>query len=143
MTDSEFILWYINKNYLFTGLKFKYKYSIKDDFTISQLYRNVLDAIPIDMVEGKPLYDFIFNWYSIKLNDSKMDVFDFLKFKYKVTLGQTSWVITKMSGQPVTIDDIIVMLNKNYDDEFLKSTIGEWYENEMIKITEQSMLHFK
>lgn len=143
MTDSEFILWYINKNYLFTGLKFKYKYCIKDDFTISQLYRNVLDAIPIDMVEGKPLYDFIFNWYSIKLNDSKMDIFDFLKFKYKVTLGQTSWVITKMSGQPVTIDDIIVMLNKNYDDEFLKSTIGEWYENEMIKITEQSMLHFK
>lgn len=143
MTDSEFILWYINKNYLFTGLKFKYKYSIKDDFSISQLYRNVLDAIPIDMVEGKPLYDFILNWYSIKLNDSKMDVFDFLKFKYKVTLGQTSWVITKMSGQLVTIDDIIVMLNKNYDDEFLKSTIGEWYENEMIKITEQSMLHFK
>mgnify|MGYP000926471504 CR=1 FL=1 len=52
MTESEFVLWYVNKHYLFTGSKFKYKY-ILDEKSISFaiLYRNINDSIAIDKVD--------------------------------------------------------------------------------------------
>lgn len=144
MTESEFVLWYVNKHYLFTGSKFKYKY-ILDETSISFaiLYRNINDSIAIDKIDGELLYDFMLNWYTVNGKNAKIDVLDFLKYKYKVTLGPTNWVIAKMSGKIVNTNNIISELNKHYDIEFLATTIEDWFENEMIRITETSTLHFK
>ena len=145
MTDSEFVLWYINKHYLFTGTKFKQKYLINEDsLTFSRLYRNVSDSIAIYKVEDKPLYDFLNNWYIDKINSAKLDIFDYLKFKYKVILGPTNWSIAKMSGQIINVNEIINELSKkNYDKEFLSEILEEWFDNEMIRITETGNLMFK
>jgi hypothetical protein len=143
MTESEFVLWYVNKHYLFTGSKFKYKYTL-DEITISFdiLYRDTNSSMSIDKVDGELLYDFMLNWYRVSEKNAKIDVLDFLKYKYKVTLGPKNWVIAKMSGKIVSTNDIISELKKHYDKEFLVSTIENWFENEMIRITETSTLHF-
>jgi hypothetical protein len=144
MTESEFVLWYVNKHYLFTGSKFKYKYTLDEtSISFAKLYRNINDSIAIDKVDGELLYDFMLNWYTVNEKNAKIDVLDFLKYKYKVTLGPTNWVISKMSGKIVNTNNIISELNKHYDIEFLATTIEDWFENEMIRITETSTLHFK
>jgi hypothetical protein len=144
MTESEFVLWYVNKHYLFTGSKFKYKYTLDEtSISFAILYRNINDSIAIDKVDGELLYDFMLNWYTVNEKNAKIDVLDFLKYKYKVTLGPTNWVISKMSGKIVNTNNIISELNKHYDIEFLATTIEDWFENEMIRITETSTLHFK
>jgi hypothetical protein len=144
MSDSEFVLWYVNKHYLFTGLKFKYKYHIKDnDITFGQLCDNVSSSIAINKIENQTLHQFLLKWYNNKRIEAKLDTLDFIKYKYKVTLGPRSWEIAKLSGKIVKKDDIVKDLNKKYDYNFIINLIDEWFDNEMVRITETSTLHFK
>ena len=143
MSDSEFVLWYVNKHYLFTGLKFKYKYHIKDNhITFGQLCDNVSNSTAINKIENKTLHEFLLKWYNNKQIEAKLDALDFIKYKYKVTLGPTSWDIAKLSGKLVRKDEIVKDLNKKYDYEFIINLIDEWFDKEMIRITETSTLHF-
>lgn len=143
MSDSEFVLWYVNKHYLFTGLKFKYKYHIKDNhITFGQLCDNVSNSTAINKIENKTLHEFLLKWYNNKQIEAKLDALDFIKYKYKVTLGPTSWEIAKLSGKLVRKDEIVKDLNKKYDYEFIINLIDEWFDKEMIRITETSTLHF-
>jgi hypothetical protein len=144
MSDSEFVLWYVNKHYLFTGLKFKYKYHIKDNhITFGQLCDNVSNSTAINKIEDKTLHGFLLKWYNNKQIEAKLDALDFIKYKYKVTLGPRSWEIAKLSGKLVKKDDIVKDLNKKYDSDFIINLIDEWFDTEMIRITETSTLHFK
>ena len=143
MSDSEFVLWYVNKHYLFTGLKFKYKYHIKDNhITFGQLCDNVSNSTAINKIENKTLHEFLLKWYNNKQIEAKLDALDFIKYKYKVTLGPTSWEIAKLSGKLVRKDEIVKDLNKKYDYDFIINLIDEWFDKEMIRITETSTLHF-
>ena len=143
MSDSEFVLWYVNKHYLFTGLKFKYKYHIKDNhITFGQLCDNVSNSTAINKIENKTLHEFLLKWYNNKQIEAKLDALDFIKYKYKVTLGPTSWEIAKLSGKLVRKDEIVKDLNKKYDYDFIINLINEWFDKEMIRITETSTLHF-
>jgi hypothetical protein len=81
-------------------------------------------------------------FYNNKQIEAKLDVLDFIKYKYKVTLGPTSWEIAKLSGKLVNKDELFKDLNKKYDYDFIINLIDEWFDNEMIRITETSTLHF-
>jgi hypothetical protein len=143
MSDSEFVLWYVNKHYLFTGSKFKHKYLGNEMITLSQLYDNVSSSTAINRIGNKTLHSFLSEWISKLKYEAKSDALDFIKYKYKVTLGPRSWVIAKLSGKIVQKDDIINDLIKKYDSNFISDLIEEWFDNEMIRITEVSTLHFK
>lgn len=143
MTDSEFILWYIEKHYLFTGSKFKTKYINEEPITYIQLINNIINSLAIEKIDNKSLYDFLYNWYLDKQNESKLDILDFIKFKYKVTLGYRSWQLSQMNGKPTTIDKIILDFKGKYDKDFISNIINNWYENQVIEYSEKIILDFK
>jgi hypothetical protein len=144
MSDSEFVLWYVNKHYLFTGLKFKYKYLINENnISFSEFSDNISISTGLTKIGNKTLREFLSGWYNDKKLEAKLDALDFIKYKYKVTLGPTNWVIAKLSGQIIKKDDIIKDFKKKYDHNFISNLVDEWFDNEMIRITENSTLHFK
>lgn len=144
MNDSDFVLWYVNKHYLFTGLDFKYKYLINEGhINFNIFYNNILNSTGINKIEGKTLHEFLFKWYNTKTSEAKIDILDYIKYKYKVTLGPTKWVIAKMSGEIIKKSDIAIDLKKIYDSKLITNLIEQWFDDELIRITENSTLHFK
>lgn len=144
MKDSDFVLWYVNKHYLFTGIGFKYKYLINENhINFNKFYNNILNSTGINKIGNKTLREFLFKWYNTKISEAKLDILDYIKYKYKVTLGPTNWVITKMSGEIIKKSDIAIDLNKKYDSKLITNLIEQWFDDELIRITENSTLHFK
>ena len=47
-----------------------------------------------------------------------------------------------MNGTIIKQKDIVLDLKGKYDSEFIKNIVSQWFENELIRITEQSTLHF-
>jgi hypothetical protein len=144
MTESEFVLWYVNKHYLFNGLTMRYKYQ-HDNHSINfnSFCDKVKKSISIDILDGESLNNYLLSWFKNKQIEAKSDILDYIKYKYKVTLGPTSWVISKLNGKIVNECDIITCFKQKYENEFIERIIIDWYENEMIRITETSTLHFK
>lgn len=144
MNDSDFIFWYVNKHYLFTGIGFKYKYLINENhINFDKFYNNILNSTGINKIGNKTLREFLFKWYNTKISEAKLDILDYIKYKYKVTLGPTNWVIAKMSGEIIKKSDIAIDLNKKYDSKLITNLSEQWFDGELIRITENSTLHFK
>lgn len=141
MNNSEFVLWYIDKLYLFTGSTLKRKYSI-DVLTFSEFVGEVKSSLNISIVDKKEMYSFLHTWYSNKKKEAKIDLLDYIRFKYKVTLGPTNWVISNMKNKTVKISDVINDVKKQYDSDFIKEVVEEWFENEIINISEKLILNF-
>lgn len=138
MSESEFVLWYINKIYLFTGGEFKRKYLI-DEPPISsyKLAKEVSSSLNVTEVDGFTLSEFISKWYDEKRIEAKKDILDYIKFKYKVNLGYINWEITDMRGKKKTQSDIMVDFKSKYDIRFITSVIEEWFDNEVIRYNEK------
>lgn len=141
MTDEEFVFWYIKKIYIFTGLKFRKKY-LNDEVTIINIIEDVRYSLSIDKLNNKTISKELLDWYNKEQKNANNDILDYIRFKYKVTLGPTSWVISRMNGTTIKQKDIVSDLKGKYDSEFIKNIVSQWFENELIRITEQSTLHF-
>jgi hypothetical protein len=141
MTDEEFVFWYIKKICIFTGLKFRKKY-LNDEVTIINIIEDVRYSLSIDKLNNKTISKELLDWYNKEQKNANNDILDYIRFKYKVTLGPTSWVISRMNGTIIKKKDIVSDLKGKYDSEFIKNIVSQWFENELIRITEQSTLHF-
>ena len=141
MSNSEFVLWYIDKLYLFTGSSLKRKYSI-DTLTFSEFVGEVKSSLGVNIVDRNDMYNFLYNWYSNKKKEAKIDLLDYIKFKYKVALGPTNWEINNMGNKQIKIKDIVHDLKKQYDLDFISEVVEEWFENEIINISEKLILNF-
>jgi hypothetical protein len=142
MSDSEFLLWYINKIYLFTGSEIKYKYLVDDEpLSIYEVNENIKYSLNITDSTNKS-FNILKKWYDDLKYLATEDVIDFIKFKYKVSLGPTNWEITNFSGKKVTIEDIYIGLRGKYDEKFIKNIVNHWFENEIIKVSEDMILRF-
>ena len=143
MIDFEFVLWYINKHYFFTGLKFKTKYSNEDTFSYGEFFNRITTSLAIDTLDNKEiLNDSINKWYRRLQIEAKTDILDFIKYKYKVRLGFRNWEMVTMSGKIITIDNIIRDLKGKYDKDFVEPIIEQWFENQVIIEGEKIMLKF-
>jgi len=140
MTDYEFVLWYINKHYLFLGSKFKLKYNISNPIDFYEFLNNVGSSLAI---KTDDLHLFLMGWKNQKIKEYKTDILDFIKYKYKVKLGNTNWIISTMSGKQVSKTEIYNVLKNKYDYDFLENILDDWFENEIIKISEKTILNFK
>jgi hypothetical protein len=140
MTDYEFVLWYINKHYLFLGSKFKLKYNISNPIDFYEFLNNVGCSLAI---KTDDLHLFLMGWKNQKIKEYKTDILDFIKYKYKVKLGNTNWIISTMSGKQVSKTEIYNVLKNKYDYDFLENILDDWFENEIIKISEKTILNFK
>ena len=141
MNSPEFVLWYINKLYIFTGSKLKIKYT-NDSLLFDVFVNDVKSSLDMSVVDDKEIYHFLYSWFSSKQNEAKNDLLDYIKFKYKVTLGPTKWEISKMNNKPVEIYDIILDVKKQYDSEFVRNVVKSWFENEVLKTSEKIILDF-
>jgi hypothetical protein len=141
MNTPEFVLWYINKLYIFTGTKLTIKYS-RDNVSFSTFVSDVKSSLNINTVDKKQINSFLHSWYLSKQEEAKNDLLDYIKFKYKVTLGPTNWEICKMNNKTVKIYDIILDVKKQYDKEFVQNVVEEWFKNEVIKTSEKIILNF-
>ena len=120
MSNSEFLLWYINKVYLFTGTKIKYKFMVGEEpLTLYELKENIQYSLNISDSDKKITSELINKWYSDLKYYATEDVMDFIKFKYKVKLGPTNWEISNLKGKKVSTKDIELDLKGKYDEEFL------------------------
>jgi hypothetical protein len=143
MDDAEFVMWYVNKHYIFTGTKFKYRFLINElPITINELNDNISNSISIKHVGSETLYNFLIDWYNKERLKYKLDILDFLRFKYKVSLGLRSWIISDFKNKEVKKNDIFNFLSKNYDKDFIDEVINYWVDNEMIMITESTTIRF-
>lgn len=142
MNNHEFILWYINKHYLFLGSKFKLKYNTGEEIDFHTFFSNVESSLALSNISGFNL-SFINNWKTEKIKEYKRDILDFIKYKYKVILGPTNWSISTMSGKIINKEMIFTQLKSKYDYDFLEKIIDEWFENEIIKVSEATILNFK
>ena len=144
MTDSEFVLWYINKNYLFNGSTMRYKYQHGETpFYFNTFHDMVKESTTIEKIGNKSLHDYLYSWFKAKQDEAKYDILDYIKYKYKVTLGPTNWAISTLGGKIVTIGEVVNCFKNKYDKTFTIPVVEEWYENELIRITETSTMHFK
>jgi len=144
MIDFEFVLWYINKHYLFTGSKFRTKYMNEDLFSYNVLFDRITSSLALDNLDNKQsLANSINDWYRKHQFEAKIDVLDFIKYKYKIKLGFTNWQIVTMSGKTITIDNIVKDLKGKYDKDFIEPIVDEWFENQVIAHSEKFMLNFK
>lgn len=141
MTKEEFILWYIKKVYIFTGSSLKRQYSV-DVLSFSEFVGEVKSSLNINIVDKKEIYGFLYTWYLNKKKEAKIDLIDYIRFKYKVTLGPTNWEISNMKNKMVKITDVINDIKKQYDPDFIKEVVEEWFENEIINISEKLILNF-
>lgn len=143
MIDFKFVLWYINKHYLFTGFKFKTKYTNEEPFSYGEFFNRITTSLAIDTLDNKEiLNDSINKWYRRLQIESKTDILDFVKYKYKVRLGFRNWEMVTMSGKIITIDNIIRDLKDKYDKDFIEPIIEQWFENQVIIEGEKIMLKF-
>jgi hypothetical protein len=143
MDDAEFVMWYVNKHYIFTGTKFKYHFLINEPpITINELNDNISNSISIKHVGSETLYNFLIDWYNKERLKYKLDILDFLRFNYKVSLGLRSWIISDFKNKEVKKNDIFNFLSKNYDKDFIDEVINYWVDNEMIMITESTTIRF-
>lgn len=143
MIDFEFVLWYINKHYLFTGLKFKTKYTNEEPFSYGEFFSRITSSLALDTLDNKKLLgESINKWYRSLQIEAKNDVLDFVKYKYKIRLGFRNWEIATMSGKTITIDNIIRDLKGKYDKDFIEPIIEQWFENQVIIEGEKIMLKF-
>ena len=143
MSNSEFLLWYINKVYLFTGNKIKYKFMVGEEpLTLYELKENIQYSLNIPDSDNKTTSELINKWYSDLKYHATNDVMDFIKFKYKVKLGSTYWEIVNLKGKKVSTKDIQLDLKGKYDEEFLKNLVDKWFENEVIRVSEDMILRF-
>lgn len=141
MNVSEFVLWYVNKIYMFTGSKIKIKYS--DDYiSFSEFVGNVKSSLNISIVDNKDMYTFLSSWYLLKQKEGKNDLLDYIRFKYKVTLGDTNWEIMTMNNKPVKISDIVLNIKNKYDSDFVEKVVKYWFENEIISASEKLISNF-
>lgn len=144
MIDFEFVLWYINKHYLFTGLKFKTKYVNEEPFSYGEFFSKITNSLALDNLDNKEtLADSINKWYKKLQIEAKTDVLDFVKYKYKIRLGFRNWEITTMSGKTITVDNIVKDLKYKYDKDFVETIIDKWFENQVINQSEKIILNFK
>lgn len=141
MNTPEFVLWYINKLYIFTGTKLTIKYS-RDNVSFSTFVSDIKSSLNITTVDKKQINSFLHSWYLSKQEEAKNDLLDYIKFKYKVTLGPTNWEISKMNNKIIKVNDIILDVKKQYDKEFIENVVEEWFKNEIIKTSEKIILNF-
>jgi hypothetical protein len=141
MNTPEFVLWYINKLYIFTGTKLTIKYS-RDNVSFSTFVSDIKSSLNINTVDKKQINSFLHSWYLSKQEEAKNDLLDYIKFKYKVTLGPTNWEISKMNNKIIKVNDIILDVKKQYDKEFIENVVEEWFKNEIIKTSEKIILNF-
>jgi hypothetical protein len=141
MNTPEFVLWYINKLYIFTGTKLTIKYS-RDNVSFSTFVSDIKSSLNINTVDKKQINSFLHSWYLSKQEEAKNDLLDYIKFKYKVTLGPTNWEISKMNNKIIKVNDIILDVKKQYDKEFIENVVEEWFKNEVIKTSEKIILNF-
>jgi hypothetical protein len=138
---EEFVIWYLNKLYLCKGQKIYYKFLINEEsLTLYQLKENIHYSLGFNDI--KTTDNLINNWYQTIINSFKDDILDYLKFKYKVILGSNSWWIVNFKGDKTSINDIKLELIKKYDNDFLDEIIDEWFDNEVIKLSESLMFKF-
>ena len=144
MIDFNFVLWYINKHYFFTGSKFKTKYVNGESFSYNEFFDRITNSLALDTLDNKNLLsNSIYEWYRKIRIESKIDILDFIKYKYKIRLGFRNWEIATMSGKTITIDNIVKDLKGKYDKEFIEPIIDEWFENQVINQSEKIILNFK
>jgi hypothetical protein len=144
MIDFNFVLWYINKHYFFTGSKFKTKYVNGESFSYNEFFDRITNSLALDTLDNKRLLsNSIYEWYRKIRIESKIDILDFIKYKYKIRLGFRNWEIATMSGKTITIDNIVKDLKGKYDKEFIEPIIDEWFENQVINQSEKIILNFK
>lgn len=144
MIDFNFVLWYINKHYFFTGSKFKTKYVNGESLSYNEFFDRITNSLALDILDNKRLLsNSIYEWYRKIQIESKIDILDFIKYKYKIRLGFRNWEIATMSGKTITIDNIVKDLKGKYDKEFIEPIIDEWFENQVINQSEKIILNFK
>jgi hypothetical protein len=144
MIDFNFVLWYINKHYFFTGTKFKTKYANAETFSYDEFLYIITYSLALDTLDNKRLLsNSIYEWYCKSQIEYKIDILDFIKYKYKIRLGFRNWEISSMTGKTITIDNIVKDLKGKYDKEFIKPIIDEWLENQIINQSEKIILNFK
>jgi hypothetical protein len=142
MNDSEFLLWYINKIYLFTGSEIKYKYLVDEQpLSIYEVNENVKYSLNI-RGSSDDCFTILKKWYNDLRHYATEDLIDFIKYKYKVTLGPRSWDIANLKGKKVTTKDICADLNGKYDEKFIKDVVDYWFDNEVIRVSEEMILKF-
>lgn len=143
MVDSKFVLNYLNNIYLFTGTEIKYKYFLDEEpLNLYQLIDNLKYSLHISDIDGKPISEFIHKWYMQLKKEATDDVLDFIKFKYKIILGSRNWEIIDFKGKKFKINDLELDLNKKYDENFLNDVINDWFDNEIIRLSEKMILTF-
>jgi hypothetical protein len=142
MSDTEFLLWYINKIYLFTGSEIKYKYLLDEEpLSIYEVNENVKYSLNITDSPDE-CFTILKKWYNDLRYYATEDLVDFIKYKYKITLGPRSWEIINLKGKKVTTKDICVDLRGKYDENFIKKVVDDWFDNEVIRVSEEMILKF-
>jgi len=142
MSESEFLLYYIDKKYICIGDKFRLKYVNDEPFGYHYFLGDLKYSLGFDKINGKPISEFLSTWYAQLIKDFENDILDFIRFKYKVKLGYTNWVISDFKNGEIKIKEIILKFKGKYSHDFTEKIINDWFVNEIVSISEKTILNF-
>jgi hypothetical protein len=143
MTDREFILKFLNKNFEVKkdkiGFIFLDRKNIEpamDQFTFLSLFKLIFpDYITND--NETPLI-ICKEWYGEYINNFAREIDLYLR-DVTITLGQREWIVEKPDGTLVTVADLQKRFEEVYDPEFILNYYANWYSLEVAVISEKMM----
>jgi hypothetical protein len=142
MTESEFLFYYINKKYVCLGDGFRLKYLNDEPFGYYYFLDDLKYSLGFDEINNKPISELVKTWHNQLIKDFENDILDYIRFKYKVKLGYRNWVICDFKGKEIEIKDIVYEFKSKYSYSFIEKIINNWFVNECVRISEQTILNF-
>lgn len=138
--DLDFIDWYLDKHYIFSGDKVYHKFNVNQaplyKYEIVEMFCNVIPS-------NKDVVDkYVRDKIESNVKKSKEDIINFLNYNYKVKLGHRSWDIVNLRGKIITIDNIVQSYKYEINKEYVEKIISKWFEDEMINQTEKIIIDF-
>lgn len=138
--DLEFIDWYLDKHYIFSGGKVYHKFNVNQTplfkYEIVEMFCNVIPS-------NKDVVDkYVRDKIESNIKKNKEDIINFLNYNYKVKLGHRSWDIVNLRGKIITIDNIVQSYKYEINKGYVKKIISQWFEDEMINQTEKIIIDF-
>lgn len=143
-SDLDFLDWYVNKHYIFSGDLIYIKFNTYEaPITAHQFIIDITSIFGCDILDnGLSINEYVRSIIKSNSDNLKKDILDYLKFKFKVSLGPRSWLITDFSGKEFTIEDVCKSYKGCLNHKFLGIIVNNWFEETMITKSEAIILKF-
>lgn len=143
MTDKEFIVNFLNKNFEVKGDRSgflfydkKLKTAAMDQSTFINIFKTIFPEYITD--ENETPLIICKEWFGEEAHKFAKEI-DIYLSDVTIELGRRDWIIKKPDGTVVTLSGLQERFEGVYTPQFITNYYGEWYSSEVAIISERMM----